>query len=182
MVTRYVRRLTPLAVMATLLMTNPATAEPALEVGPDADLVAGGAGIEVPVAVVCDPDADPGGTQSLFVQVRQAGGHIVASGAGFTDDLVCDGEPQDIALAVLADPGSRPFRKGEAAVQASLTLCSLPPEAGAPGPTPGHATPPETSPAPEPGPPPEPGPVPAPGDGGGPCRTINVASVISVRS
>jgi hypothetical protein len=194
MALRYIRRLTALVVPAVLLLANGATAGAALEVAPFGRVVANGAGVGIPVAVTCDA-AGEGAIQSLFVQLRQAVGDAIASGIGFAEDFVCDGTPQPTTVPVFADPGSRPFTAGEAAVQVSLAVCSSTPEPG-PVPLPGEAAPAQTvppgpgpapapepspppgpGPAPEPVPPPEPSPAPPPG-GGSPCQLATASVVI----
>ena len=169
---RHVRRLAPLAVTVTLLMASPASAQPWVDVGPVADLVAGGAEVDIPLSVACDPTG-PGEVRSISVQVRQAAGDIVASGSAYEDDPPCDGQLHDITVAVLADAGSRPFRAGDAAVQAMLTQCSF--ASGVVGdsaPSPTQVTPPEPSP-----PPPSPEP---PGDVVTPCESVHVSAVVFV--
>jgi hypothetical protein len=166
---RHVRRLAPLAVTVTLLMASPASAQSWVGVGPAAELVAGGAEVDIPLSVACDP-AGPGEVRSVSVEVRQAGGDVVASGNAYEDDPPCDGELRDMTVPVLADPGSRPFRAGDAAVHASLTQCSFAPGAvGDSAPNPTQVTPPEPSPSQEP-----------PGGGVTPCETFRMSAVVFV--
>jgi hypothetical protein len=187
MATRHARRLIPLVAMASILMTGMATAGPAVEIGPGARLVADGAALEIPLLVSCDSEG-AAGMRSLFVQVRQAGGDAVASGSGFTDSLDCNGSLQEVGVAVLADPGSRPFHIGEAAVQAGLSICSSLPGASVPAvpgartPAPAstgvrQAVPPPVAPA---DPPPGDEPAPLPPPDGRPCTTVNVSAVVFV--
>ncbi|MGH2688162.1 MAG: hypothetical protein ACRDKW_05075, partial [Actinomycetota bacterium] len=128
---RHARRLLLLVPCAVVLLAGPAAAAPALEFGGVGVHVAGGAGGVVMALVACDQGA-PGAMQArnLFVQLRQAAGDGVASGSGFTEDIVCDGGVHEVQLAFIADPGSRPFRSGEALVQGSLSVCSVDPGAG----------------------------------------------------
>jgi hypothetical protein len=190
---RSVRRLTLLALPATLLLAAPAAAAPVLEFGEGAARVAGGAGGVVLAVVTCDaaPDDAHGQTQNLFIQLRQAVGDGIASGSGFTEGIGCDGQPHGIEVAFLADPGGRPFRVGDAVVQGSLTVCNGTPEPmpheGPVGVVPAHEAPPApVPPGPEPGPVPGPDPAPVPDPGPvppqAPCLTTTTTTLIVLQA
>ena len=92
-----------------------------VEVGDQATLVAKGAGVLVPIEVVCP--AGSTGFQSLNVQLTQRVGNRIASGFGGTSDFVCTGAAQTIDVFVTAQ-GERAFKRGPAVADAQLLVCN----------------------------------------------------------
>jgi hypothetical protein len=86
-----------------------------------ATLVAKGAAVDVEVAYSCSPDTT---SSSVFVQLTQrvSGGRL-ATGSGFTSNLVCDGTEHTTTVRVIAD-GDLAFRKGEAVGRGSRVACN----------------------------------------------------------
>ena len=117
------------AAIATLLIGSaaPASATHAVEVADSGTLVAKGAGVIVPVTVVCEPGGvvfppfpfPPGGS-FVSVSVTQRSGNRIAQGYGGTS-VVCNGTPQTVDVQVT--PSQAPFKHGTALVTASMTQC-----------------------------------------------------------
>ena len=123
--------------LATAALTPPAIAQepPTITASPTgaATLVAKGAAVDVEVAYSCSPDTT---SASISVELTQrVSGGRVATGSGFTSNLVCDGAEHTTTVRVLAD-GDLAFKKGEAVGRGNVTACNefgcffggLPPE------------------------------------------------------
>ena len=117
------------AAIATLLIgsAGPASATHSVEVGDSGTLVAKGAGVLVPVTVVCQPGSivfppfpfPPGGS-AVNVAMTQRSGNRIAQGSGGAA-VVRDGTPQTVTVQV--SPSQAPFKQGTALVTASMTAC-----------------------------------------------------------
>lgn len=83
-----------------------------------AALQAKGAAVVVPVSVTCPQ----GQTGSLQLSLTQRAGNTVVSGSQFTT-VACTGAPQQVSVTVVAQPGGRAFKKGQAFAEASLFSC-----------------------------------------------------------
>ncbi len=89
-----------------------------VQVESPAHLVAGGAGVLVPVEVTCNAT----GTVFVQVTVTQKFGSGVAEGTGFTE-VACTGAGEQITVLVRAT-GARVFKKGTAVVTAEIFGCN----------------------------------------------------------
>jgi len=104
------------AASAVAYLSNPQTW--AVEVQPPLILEARGAAVSVPVQVTCPS----GAFASLDVSLTQRSGKSVVSGSRHRE-ITCSGSPQQLRVSVLASPGSKVFKKGEAFVEADLFGC-----------------------------------------------------------
>ncbi|HYN93772.1 MAG TPA: hypothetical protein VES42_07975 [Pilimelia sp.] len=84
-----------------------------------ATLVARGAAVDLGVTVTC-PAGDWG---YVSAAISQRSGSSVAHGTG-SSSFFCTGAPQTMTLRAVAQPGGVVFKRGEAAVTASLQGCS----------------------------------------------------------
>jgi hypothetical protein len=89
-----------------------------VQVESPAHLVAGGAGVLVPVEVTCNAT----GTVFLDVTVTQKFGSGVAEGFGSTE-VACTGAGEQVTVLVRAT-GARVFKKGTAVVTAEVFGCN----------------------------------------------------------
>ncbi len=83
-----------------------------------ATLGAKGAVVTVSVQVTCQP----GGFAFFSVQVTQKSGSGIASG-GAGQEITCTGSVQQLSVPITAN--QKPFKKGVAFGQATLTACSF---------------------------------------------------------
>jgi len=86
-------------------------------------LEARGAAVILTVVVSCPEAPESQSTGNLSVQVTQRVGNKLAYGNEFTH-VPCTGEPEQVTLQVSAGAGGAPFKRGDAAVLASLSVCS----------------------------------------------------------
>jgi hypothetical protein len=111
--------------LATTALTAPAVAQEPPTFTPRltgaATLVAKGAAVDVEVAYSCSPD-----TTSVSIRVdltqRVSGGRL-ATGPGFTSDLVCDGAEHTTTVRVVAEGGIA-FKKGPAVAEVGFVVCN----------------------------------------------------------
>ena len=123
---RFVRILVVLALgtalASTALAPSAVAQEPSITANLTgaATLVAKGAAVDVEVAYTCAPDTT---SASIFVQLTQrvSGGRL-ATGSGFTGDLVCDGALHTTTVRVTASGGTA-FKKGEAVGGGTVLGC-----------------------------------------------------------
>jgi hypothetical protein len=111
--------------LATTALTAPAVAQepPTItaRLTGNATLVAKGAAVDVEVAYSCSPDTTSA-TISVELTQRVSSGQL-ATGLGFTSDLVCDGAEHITTVRVVAE-GSNAFKKGEAVADVDLVACN----------------------------------------------------------
>jgi hypothetical protein len=86
-----------------------------------ATLVAKGAAVDVEVAYSCSPDTTSAAISVNLTQ-RVSGGRL-ATGSGFTSDLVCDGTEHITTVTVVAD-GNLAFKKGDAVGRGDTVACN----------------------------------------------------------
>jgi hypothetical protein len=102
------------AVAFLALATTTAHAANTVELGEEAELVAKGAAVVVPVEVTCDETFF---FPSVSVSVTQRHGNRIASGSGYSSDFVCDGTTQIVSVLVTAQ--EVPFHNGIALATAT---------------------------------------------------------------
>ena len=121
----------PLAASAAIavLLIGSATAASAthtVELGDTGTLLAKGAGVIVPVTVVCQPGTSPfppfpfPGGPGVSVTATQRSGNRIAQGSGGAQ-VVCDGTPQTVNVQLTANQA--PFKHGTALVTATMMTC-----------------------------------------------------------
>jgi len=117
------------AILAGLVLALFATASPAVaffsgglfldvQAKSPASLVARGAGVDVPLEVICNAT----GGASVQVTVTQHAGSGVAQGSGSTT-VGCTGSGQQILVRVFATSGGKSFNQGTAVVNAGIFGC-----------------------------------------------------------
>jgi hypothetical protein len=156
-----------------------------VKLGKQADLLARGAAVGVPVHITCSTPTLPPGqslSQNVSVQVSEVvAGDVVQEAFGNESDFTCDGSPHSVT--VYAVPGSNagpfggspahPLTDGTAFASAQLSVCTLP---GI------FPTPFAPFASPTPGPLPSPIPSPIPGPPGLPsCESARDATVITIQ-
>jgi hypothetical protein len=111
--------------LATAALTAPAVAQepPTItaRLTGNATLVAKGAAVDVEVAYSCSPDTTSA-TIGVELTQRVSSGQL-ATGFGFTSDLVCDGAEHTTTVRVVAEGGNA-FKKGSAVAEVDLVACN----------------------------------------------------------
>ena len=95
-----------------------------IQVNQPATVAAKGAAVDVSVTSECS--APPGTTASVSVGfTERAAGGVLAIGAGGTT-IECTGTSQTTPVVATAEPGSKPFKRGTALMNASIFACAPP--------------------------------------------------------
>jgi hypothetical protein len=92
----------------------------AFEVGGTGTLVAGGAGVSVPVTLTCTATTTDYIAFTFVPQLIQRRGKTIVGGSSFNVTAVCDGTPHNYDVLVTAF--TVPFKPGDAIVQASAAV------------------------------------------------------------